>query len=215
MKKQISILLMTLLFVGSVFGLDINYTGSDVLSLHNHEVYKLLWNPSTKNPAITWWTLTNVEAAESDQFTNRTNDFRSCDLGSSDKQDYIKTGYDRGHQCPNNDRDYSKDDASLTFLMCNMAPQTPKLNRGLWKKYEKYGHTLAMKHGSIEIACGPIYDSSETPKYIGNAVRVPSSFWKAFFYNGKAEVLIFTQDNSVRKSSLEEVASLTGLEIKE
>jgi endonuclease G len=44
---------------------------------------------------------------------------------------------DRGHMCPAADRSCSKEDMDATFLMSNMVPQSPNLNRGPWEKLER------------------------------------------------------------------------------
>lgn len=210
MKKKLFILFLYIFSCLSAFSIDIKYSGIDTISLHDHGIYKSFWNRITLNPAVTWYTLTNVQAIESDEVTNRTNDFRNCILGSSDKKDYIKSGYDKGHMCPSGDFDYSKETSSLTFLMCNMCPQKHILNAGEWLKYEKEERSLAKKYGSIQIVCGPIYKSSN---YIKNRIKIPDEFFKIFSYNNKVQVYIFTQDNYVRESSLKEIKELTDLDI--
>jgi endonuclease G len=52
--------------------------------------------------------------------------------------DYRASGFDRGHVCPAGDRSASKEDMDATFLMSNMMPQAPDLNRITWEKLEAY-----------------------------------------------------------------------------
>jgi hypothetical protein len=52
--------------------------------------------------------------------------------------DYRNSGYDKGHLCPAADRSASREDMDATFLMTNIAPQAPALNRGPWEKLESY-----------------------------------------------------------------------------
>lgn len=212
MKKRVFSLFIFLCNLSclGLFSIDIKYSDVDTISLHDHEVYKSFWNKVTLNPIVTWYTLTNVQAIESDEVVNRTNDFRNCNLGSSNKKDYIKSGYDKGHMCPNGDFDYSKETASSTFLMCNMCPQKHKLNAGKWLKYEKEERALAKKYGSVQVVCGPIY---KTTNYIRDKIRIPDEFFKIFSYNDKIQAYIFTQENSVRESSLKEIKELTDLDI--
>lgn len=210
MKKRLFILFLYVFSYLNLFSIDVEYSGLDTIHLHDHEVYKSFWNEVTLNPVVTWYTLTNEQAIESDAIVNRTNDFRDCTLGSSSKKDYVKSGYDRGHMCPNGDFDYSKEAASLTFLMCNMCPQKHTLNAGAWLKYEKEERTLAKKYGSVQVVCGPIYKSSN---YINNRIRIPDEFFKILSYKDKIQVYIFTQSNTVRESSLKEIKELTDLDI--
>ena len=55
--------------------------------------------------------------------------------------DYTRTGYDRGHMAPNYliATRYGKVAQRETFLMSNIVPQTPELNRGPWRILEEKG----------------------------------------------------------------------------
>lgn len=200
----------------SLFALDVKYTGEHKTEHHDHSYYELELDTVTHNAVWVKWTLTNVEAIESDASDNRTNDFRKCDyLGteSASPQDYVGSGYDKGHNCPSNDRDWSRESASVTFYMCNMSPQTPSLNRGVWKKYEALGHTLSERWGKVEIISGPIYITS--PKTIGKDVWVPDMLFKIFSYSDKVDVYVFTnsKEAQVRKISLEDLQKLVNIEV--
>lgn len=212
--QKILIIILQLFLSLNIFCLDISYIGKDKTNIHDHEIFKVIYDFDTKNPAAVWWTSTNDQIIESEAINNRTNDFRACSLGSSKPKDYSKTGFDKGHQCYNNAFDYSKESASLTFLMCNMCPQTPALNRGIWKKYETYGNNLAKKYGEVTTICGPIYNETESPIYIGDKVRVPDSFFKIFIFEDQIKYYIFSQENEPpQTSSLEEIEKLTNLKI--
>lgn len=52
---------------------------------------------------------------------------------------YLRSGYDRGHMAPNYviATRYGRSAQKETFLMTNIAPQKPDLNRGPWKDLEK------------------------------------------------------------------------------
>src|SRR5690606_365010 len=56
--------------------------------------------------------------------------------------DYKGTCFDRGHQAPSADRTESRESNRVTFVMSNMLPQTPFLNRYLWRKLEQFTRTL-------------------------------------------------------------------------
>jgi endonuclease G len=56
--------------------------------------------------------------------------------------DYTGSGYDRGHIAPSADRTRNEADNSATFLMSNMMPQVPELNRGVWGDLEEYCREL-------------------------------------------------------------------------
>ena len=219
MRKFLSFL--TLIFVTSsisIFSQDIKITGSKG-KIHNHETYILSYNEEKLNPDWVIWRLTSAEAARCDTATgNRESKFQFC-TKTAQHNDYTKTGYDRGHMCPNNDRDWDKKAAKNTFRMCNICPQSPTLNRGIWQQYEKAAHTYAYDCEWIDICCGPIYTAEKgKEKYLSakSKVVVPEKFFK-IFYNSKYEFLecfIFTQKGEVEKSSIEEIEKLTGFKIK-
>ena len=56
--------------------------------------------------------------------------------------DYTGSGYDRGHVAPSADRTRNEADNSATFLMTNMMPQVPEVNRGVWGDLEEYCREL-------------------------------------------------------------------------
>jgi endonuclease G len=88
--------------------------------------------------------------------------------------DYTGSGYDRGHICPNADRDGSPEAMASTFLMTNMTPQTPDLNRGPWEKLEAYLRTLVTRGNDVYIYAG-VYGENGKLK---NKVTVPANNWK-------------------------------------
>ncbi len=90
--------------------------------------------------------------------------------------DYRGSGYDRGHQCPSGDRTADKSANSETFLMSNMLPQTPDLNRQLWRKFEEYCRDQ-LKGGDNElyIVTGGV---GTIERIGGGKVNVPGSCWK-------------------------------------
>lgn len=62
------------------------------------------------------------------------------DVSRSPEPDfYLRSGYDRGHMAPNYviATRYGRSAQKETFLMTNIAPQKPELNRGPWKDLEK------------------------------------------------------------------------------
>lgn len=62
---------------------------------------------------------------------------------------YKNSGYDRGHLVPSEDFAYNDSLQALTFLYSNCVPQTPQLNRGLWKKWENECRNLSQKDSVI------------------------------------------------------------------
>ena len=93
--------------------------------------------------------------------------------------DYIGSGFDRGHMAPAAD---ASDSAQMkeTFLLTNMTPQEPTLNRNAWKKLEERVRKIRQTRNEdmwvLNIAIYP-----NEPKYIGNSIPVPSGYWKIVY----------------------------------
>lgn len=132
--------------------------------------------------------------------------------------DYAKSGYDMGHQIPAGDQAYSLETEDQSFLLTNMAPQTPRLNRGTWKLLETYIRAWAVEsNNNFLIYVGPVY--SDESKTIGpNNVVVPDAFYKivADLGSKKAYAFIMPQtatgnDLSKYQVTVNEVELLTGI----
>ena len=105
--------------------------------------------------------------------------------------DYAKSGYDKGHMVPDGDLSYNQQVEYESFLMSNMSPQLPNLNRGAWKLLETHTRAWAFerKH-NLTVYSGNIY--SKDSKTIGeNKVVVPDYIYKIIIDNSTGEVLSF------------------------
>jgi len=88
--------------------------------------------------------------------------------------DYSRSGYDRGHVVPSGDRTDNREDNCATFLMTNMVPQRPNLNRKVWASFEDYARELVQSGKELYVIAGP----GKTQKMIQGKVMVPASTWK-------------------------------------
>jgi endonuclease G len=101
---------------------------------------------------------------------------------ASSGSDYSRSGYDRGHMVGSAQIDYSRAANDETFLYSNMAPQLAGFNRdmmgheGAWGRVEGLVRKWVYKHDSLMVISGTYFN--DEPKYIGNGVGVPSSFYK-------------------------------------
>lgn len=97
---------------------------------------------------------------------------------------YTNTGFDRGHQCPSDDRDFSDTDNAATFLMSNIMPQAPKLNQITWAALENYCRTLMTAGNELYIIAGGYgtggtgSNGGVTNSIASGAINVPSYYWK-------------------------------------
>ena len=185
----------------------------DKHNVHSHEYFTVCYNTDNYCPNWVQWTLTDTEAIEAENANNRASSFTKCKVSySAVSSDYTSSGYDRGHMCPNNDRDFSEEAAKTTFKMCNVCPQLASLNRGCWKSVEELGHIYAKKFGSVKITCGPIFE--ENSEYINSKIRVPVGFFKIFYVEGvMTECYIFHQEDKTtpQPTTIEAIEDATGL----
>ena len=150
------------------------------------EVFITCHDAQKRVPEWVTYHLTREDLAQVE--VERTDDFRPdpelSDEERAELADYRGSGYDRGHMAPAADFKRSRLAMSTTFLLSNMAPQRPQLNRGRWAMLEDAVRQLANDHGSVWIYTGPLYlDSDGRPaagtQTINGRVTVPSHFYKA------------------------------------
>lgn len=105
-------------------------------------------------------------------------------------QDYIGSGYDRGHLCPAADCRSNEEEMRESFFLSNISPQVPAFNRGFWLKLERHVRDLTRLYGELHVYSGGLYlpreedDGKKYVKYqvIGtNDVSVPTHFFKVIF----------------------------------
>jgi endonuclease G len=91
--------------------------------------------------------------------------------------DYTGSGFDRGQICPSADRTSTDAVNEITFLMSNMHPQDPALNRGPWKALEVHERELVKRdHQELYVVAGGIF--SNTPSTMGPGIAVPAAEYK-------------------------------------
>lgn len=141
----------------------------------------------------------------------RQDDFRKdpalpTNFFSASSSSYTGSGYDRGHLCPSDDRDGSIADNSATFVMTNMIPQAPNLNRISWLGLEDYGRKLVTQGNELYIIAGGYgtggiaSSTSVLTNSINNGnIVVPSHTWKILVVLpvGKNDISRITADTRV------------------
>lgn len=143
--------------------------------------YSVSYNKFTRQPNWVMWELTDEHVLKKKDGV--WNEYREdTDLPSEIRatlDDYASSGYDRGHMCPGGDCNWDDEGRDETFLLSNMCPQNPNLNRGDWKEIEFAYRKWAKQYGSIYIVCGPIFFKSQKHEKIGpHQIPVPEAFFK-------------------------------------
>jgi len=157
--------------------------------------YILEHNNVAKIPGWVAWTLTpdhvigcapRVDAFAPDQ---------SLGINSAKPSDYAGSGYDQGHLANNADMSYDESVAKESFLMSNMSPQLPAVNRGTWKNLEsaERAWVYTTKH-SWTIYAGNVWSASS--KTIGaDKVVIPDSLYKVLIDDTTKQSIAFLMPN--------------------
>lgn len=127
--------------------------------------------------------------------------------GSATSKDYEGSGYDEGHLCNAADFAYDCIAEEETFRFYNCLPQTPHLNRGIWKKYETKIRKISQTD-SLLVVCGGIFTNT---KIKGTEVYVPDYCWKVVKSLSTGNILfslIFENTATVNKAEDIDIAKL-------
>ena len=93
---------------------------------------------------------------------------------SATPADYKGSGYDEGHLADAKDLAYDCEMEEETFRFYNCVPQTPRLNRGIWKHFETEIRKES-QNDSLLIVCGSIFGNNTMGP---DAVAIPGWCWK-------------------------------------
>lgn len=143
--------------------------------------YSVSYNKLTRQPNWVMWQLTDghVMKKKAGVFNEYREDHELPPAVRSTLEDYASSGYDKGHLCPGGDCNWDDAGRDETFLLSNICPQNPNLNRGDWKEIEIACRKWAKQYGSIYIVCGPVFLKSQQHERIGpNQIPVPEAFFK-------------------------------------
>lgn len=161
--------------------------------LIEREAYTLSYNGSDYIPNWVSWNLQKEDTGN----LERPKDFLEDPLvpeefGRVKSSDYTNSGFDRGHICPNADRDGVRSWMYDTFFTSNIVPQAPDNNQKLWKYLEEYTRDIVVNHGyeAYIIAGpsgtggvgskGPADHTSDINRKLD--IRVPESVWKVIIF---------------------------------
>lgn len=138
------------------------------------------WSPSRRRPV---WCAYHVTpdapyiAGERPKFQRDKEAINSPKPG-----DFSKTGYDRGHMIPNYAiaTRYGPESQRKTFLMGNIAAQSPSLNRGPWREIEhRIADLWAKRWGEIWVITGCYCQEDDSEVLSGsNDINVADRFYQ-------------------------------------
>jgi len=137
------------------------------------------------------------------------------------KEDHYKnSGYDKGHLIASANRTNSRIANSETFLMSNMSPQLPSMNRGIWAELEDRVRELAAGDNVLETYClsGPVWAFGKTIESLENGLNddilipIPHLFFKCILteaHTGTFRFYAFLIPNEDNLESLDYYYSTT------
>ena len=189
--------------------------------LLHHTGYVWCYNAETRLPHWVAWVLTaNHTTGPYKRNGIKFQEDTDVDAPRATHEDYIRSGYDRGHLCPSGDNKWSEEAQRQSFLMTNICPQNGQLNSNGWSRLEKKVRSWAKRDSALIVITGPIYQSP-APKTIGKEmdIPVPDAFFKVIYAPRQVRAIAFVYPNEgqcnrkLRKyaTSVRSVELLTGL----
>ena len=174
------------------------------------------WSPSLRRPVWCAYHVTPDVMYQSGQRPGFAKDKEAAN--SPSPGDYTHSGYDRGHMVPNHaiESRYGTDDQKKTFLMSNIAPQTPALNQGVWRNVE---HRIAdfwpAKYGEIWVIVGTI-PNRRGETLSGTDIEIPGRFYQVIVaqegMDVRALAVVFDQHVPWREWAARNIVSIDELE---
>ena len=137
------------------------------------------------------------------------------DSARASLSDYSGSGYDRGHLAPNADM-ANRSQQYDSFSLANIAPQSPRNNRYIWRNIESATRYLTQQYGEVYTITGVAFTGKKT-KQLADRVLVPSHFFKAVYIpaTNQAGVYYAPNDESERIDviSIDELATEIGIDV--
>ncbi len=152
---------------------------TDITILKRGE-FAIGWSPSLKRPV---WAAYHVPRDARFDVGKRPGFTKDRSVASSPAPaSYAGSRYDRGHMVPNHAiaTRFGPEEQRKTFLMTNIAPQSPALNRGPWREMElRIADLWTAKYGEIWVIVGalPNTDSSAHEVIAAAKVDVPGHYY--------------------------------------
>ena len=152
---------------------------ADIAVLQRGE-FAIGWSPSLKRPV---WAAYHVPREARFELGKRPNFSKDRNVASAPSPAaYTGSRYDRGHMVPNHAivTRFGPDAQRKTFLMTNIAPQTPALNRGPWREMElRIADLWTARYGEIWVIVGalPATSASGRETIAAGNIDVPERYY--------------------------------------
>lgn len=159
--------------------------------------YALMHSGVSRTPvwAAEHLTAARVDAARGLKRENRFHaEERLPQADRAELEDYVHSGFDRGHQAPSGDMPTGQSQYE-SFSLANMIPQNPNNNQNLWEAIEETTRNLARADGEVYTVTGPIFEGSSLQRLNGR-VLVPTSVFKAIYDPARKQAGVYVTPNA-------------------
>ena len=120
-------------------------------------------------------------------------------------EDYVRSGFDRGHMAPSGDMP-DRQTQEETFALSNIVPQRAALNREKWAMIESDLRRLTLRAGELYVVTGPAFHGSSLSAIGRDRVLVPTSTWKAVYTPARQQTGVYVCHNVARNPSCSHVS---------
>ncbi len=192
------------------------------LSVLTNIAYTVAYSDRRGNPLWVAYRLFDVPTLEA----GRRPDYFKMDRRTQARIPYHAmsgSGYDRGHMAPNYGiaTRYGNEAQAETFLMSNVTPQSPYINRRIWRKLEimaarNYGRYFE----EVWVITGPVFEGAV--ERLAAGVDVPTHFYKILVDEraGRLRAMAFLIEQDpppftrlrTRLTSIDHIEHLTGID---
>jgi endonuclease G len=150
--------------------------------------YVISYDKTKRSPLWVAWKIESKNLGNSGRSNNFAQDLelenylaQTSPFHAVDATEYKDSCFDRGHQVPSADRTDKRENNEKTFLMSNMIPQTPYLNRVLWEHLESKTREIVKSGKKVFIIAGPVYDQNFGVIGPNKDIPIPSKNFKVIF----------------------------------
>jgi len=122
-------------------------------------------------------------------------------------RDYYKSGWDKGHMVPSGDFYWNQLLKNETFVLTNISPQNPSLNRGKWANLENATRNIIINlNNEAYIITGACYSDENGITTGPNKVEIPLYLYKLIYIPEASIMYAFLFNNQIGeyKSNLNE-----------
>lgn len=180
--------------------------------------YVSIYNPKTKAVMLT----SEIVKPHSGRQA-RVNSFRPDTrlvVGTrAELSDYSKSGFDKGHMVPAGDAT-TADEMRETFLLSNMTPQVPALNRTSWREMEEMiRRRVDRGDEGVHAITGAVYSTAVGgSRTVGRRkIPVPDAYFKIVYF--KTGAIAFyannTEDASIKQTNVKDLITYSGVMLPE